>query len=144
MWVYLLFGENGAGAYSFDLEIPPNVEVVSMELNRFESPEMCLPPDCPEGIYGSFGICWMPPRFTSTWVVHATLDVLDANPSQVRIIANPGHGTIRVTDCDGVHETPRVWTNLYVNYEISAPECGALPTEPTTWGAVKSMYQSAE
>ena len=40
MWVCLLLGETGTYAYSFDLDIPSNVEGLDMVLNRYEVPAL--------------------------------------------------------------------------------------------------------
>jgi hypothetical protein len=143
VWVYMKLGEIGAWGYSFDLEVPDNVEVLSMELNRYEGPILCLPPGCPDGIYGTFNLCFHPPRFDWIWIVHATVSVTDGNPSTIRIVPNPDDGTIRVENCDFEYENAPVLTNLYVNYPPSASECGSLPVQTSTWGAIKGMYETA-
>jgi len=139
MWVYLIVGEGGAMGFSFDLEIPFNVEVLSIDVNRYEEPILCLPPDCDQGIAGVFGPCYTLPRFPLVWVLQATLNVLDPSPSVVRIVDNPVSGDINVQRCDLAFERPPILTDLLVNYPASAPECGVVAVEESTWGAIKAL-----
>jgi hypothetical protein len=141
LWIYLLIGENGAERYSFDIEYPSNVDVIDTDINDNSGPSECIPPFCPQGINGWFGMCLAWPMSSSVWLVHATLNVMDETPSIVRIVPNPDHGTIRLRDCDGAYEYPPVLTHLNVNYPSSATECGALPVENKTWGAIKNLYR---
>jgi len=141
MWIYLEVGVNGAESYGFDLEVPSNVNTLWWDLHTGGGPSECLPGYCPNGITGSFGLCLDPARFPVTWVMHASLEVTDTAPSVVRIMENPDYGTVRVTNCAGVHESLVPLTQLYVNYPTSAPECGTVPVEATTWGAVKALYR---
>jgi hypothetical protein len=141
MWVYLIVGEGGAMGFSFDLGIPSNVEVLSIDVNRYEGPILCLPPDCDQGIAGVFGPCYTLPRFPLVWVVQATLNVLDASPSIVSIVDNPVSGDINVQRCDLAFERPPILTDLLVNYPASAPECGVVAVEESAWGAIKTLFR---
>lgn len=139
MWLYLNVGEGGAMGFRFDLEIPPNVEVLSIDVNRYEGPIMCLPPDCDQGIAGVFGPCYTLPRFPLVWIVRATLHVLDQTPSAVRIVDNPVSGDIAVQRCDLAYERPPVLSDLLVNVPASSPGCGVIGVEHATWGAIKTL-----
>jgi hypothetical protein len=134
MWVYLIIGANGGYGFSFDLDVPTNIEILSLDLNRHEEESQCIPPDCPEGLFGMFDLCCSAPFVTTIWLVHATLNVLDSTPSVIRIVENPESGAIYILKCDYSPEYPTLLTNLYVNYSVSAPECGAMPTENSTCG----------
>jgi hypothetical protein len=142
VWVYMDIGENGAWAYSFDLEIPPNVVILTIDVNRYEGgPWECIPPYCPQGIAGEFGLCLGSRMFSSIWIVHATANVTDGDPSLIRIVPNPDIGAMWVENCDFEYETPPILTHLYVNYDASEAECGTLPVDQSTWGAIKSLYR---
>ena len=54
-------------------------------------------------------------------------------------------GNIGVTNCadwaNQVYDTTRVIYRAGVCGEIGDPACGPMPTEPTTWGAIKAMFK---
>jgi hypothetical protein len=143
IWVYLVLGEGGATAFSFDLALPSNVSLTDLIVGGHDpGPSQCLPPYCPTGITNEFGLCLIPPKFSGAWLAHGTITVTSADQGMVEIIGAAGPSSeCYIVRCDGEHETPRVLTNLYVNFAPSAPECSGLATEPVTWGAIKGLYR---
>ncbi len=66
-----------------------------------------------------------------------------ANANIVQIVAHPDAGGPWMASCEEPMRPmyPAVaFTNLYVNYDGSEPECGETATAERTWGAIKSMY----
>jgi len=45
-----------------------------------------------------------------------------------------GGDHVTVWNCNGEEEQAVILSNLYVNH------CDVLPTRPTTWGAIKNLY----
>lgn len=142
IWVYLVLGEGGATAFSFDLAVPPNVTLTDLVIGGHDpGPSMCLPPDCVTGISNDFGLCVAPPMFSWVWLAHGTITVTGGDPGSVDIIGTHGLPDCDIVRCDGQHETPRILTRLYINYGPSEPECSGLAVESTTWGAIKGLYR---
>jgi hypothetical protein len=136
MWVYLILGDGGAAAFSFNLTVPPNVQMGDLTVADSGDPFICMPPYCPTGIYGSFGLCLAPPRFSWIWLAHGTLTVVSDSPGILEIHAP----SLYTYNCAGDVEVPRILTNLFINYDPSDPVCAGMAVRSTTWGAIKSIY----
>ena len=148
LWVYAVLGEGGIAAYNFDLSYPVCVEVVSLSTNGapWQPPDQCLPGYCwpPAGLYGEFIKCRTPQEAAVVWLVHGTLNVISPDQGIVSLVPaqDKMHPPVFQTNaCGGGVETPRILSNLYVNYDPSAPECSGMAVNLKTWGAIKQLYR---
>lgn len=138
MWICCLPSENGQICAEFAMSYPANViqstvttnsPIVSVELGSL----------APTGLSTCFIVC----QYGWFWSHHQTLWVTDPTQSVVQIIPHPEVGVYQFANCEPGYPTEPciVLTNLYLNYESSAPECMGTATEESSWGAIKGLIE---
>jgi hypothetical protein len=138
VWVYAYVeGSDGIQSWGFEMNFPPNVDMLSWVANPDAIDEICQP-TCPPGESGSFNKC----QFGWVWIRRGTFNVTTSDPGVIEIIPHPTSGQIALTGCLGAVYYPTVVSSSYVNYDPTSPECsGPVPVAETTWGVVKTMYR---
>jgi hypothetical protein len=135
MWVWFLPSENGLICYEMGVDYPSNVIQSTFRVNdSVVSP--CV--GCTK-----YALCFMSCQWDWVWPWHQTLYVTDSEKSVLEITVHPQWGTLSFYNCeDGYPAEPcTVYTNLYINYIPSDPECQATSVEGRSWGAIKTLLK---
>jgi hypothetical protein len=138
MWVWCLPSERGMICADFAISYPVNVIPSTVTYN----PELGIiipDPPYPDGL----SLCFQGCRWDWVWLFHRDLWVTDQTQTYIEIVKYPDPGVehIQFANCEPGYPLERCikYTNLYLNYEPSDPECIGTETMGASWGAIKSM-----
>jgi hypothetical protein len=137
----------GAGFYPIEMWVwclPNDEGLIDVENFTISYPSNVLPstvtytPDC---IYLdleclNFIQCWT----DWNWYFHQTLYVTDPSQSVIEIIP-VADDAVDFISCPEEYSVYQgiVYTNLYINYDPSSPECMGTAVESATWGSIKGL-----
>ena len=62
-----------------------------------------------------------------------TIELLPVDPADGNVV--------RVWDCENNEHFGIKLTNVFINYNQSAPECMGVSVEPNSWTSIKRMYR---
>lgn len=143
MWVWCLPSYDGQICAEFAISYPSNVIQSTITRN---TPLLAVTlPDCImcEGNMCMVGCCYVSCQWDWHWIFHQQLYVTDQTPSYCEIVAHPYAGTYQLANClPGYPVEPCIkYTNLFINYDFSDPECTVTSAAEASWGAIKSLLK---
>jgi len=131
MWVWVLPGTGGFTGAQFDMPLPIQI----IDSNWVSNPNRRTMIKRRPGEGPEYSIGFYDCQTSWVWLFHATLTVPSPDPAMIQVQHYPsGENHVTVWDCNNDELQARVLSNLYIN------NCQPLPTNPTTWGAIKNLY----
>ena len=131
-WVWWLPSVRGMEAAIYNVALPPNVIL----LRTTQNPELYVALGCSVYYCAQFSSCQM----DWAWTHQLTCYVMPAGvgvPGSMRVVPVPGSPFLDYADCEPGYpaEPVTVLNDLYLYQPC------AYATEPTSWGAIKSLYR---
>ncbi len=143
VWVCCLPSYQGQICAEFALSFPSNVLLSTVEGN-YAILAVTLPGciHC-EGNICKLSCCYMQCQYDWHWIIRRGMFVADQTPSYCEIVPHPDIGTYQFANClEGYPSEPCIkYTNFYINYNPSDPECSGTSMQEKSWGAIKSLYR---
>jgi hypothetical protein len=137
MWIWTLPGQNGMICVEFEIGYAANV-IPSTITPGFDDVTLAIG-DLDEGL----SACLMECQWDWFWFYHQTLYVTDDMPTYCEVLPHPDIGVYQFANClPGFPVEPCIkFTNLYINYQPTDPECLGTAVESSSWGAIKSIFK---
>ena len=142
MWVFCLPSLNGQICSEFSISYPSNVITSTMTENHDILSILGCFWDIPNS-GDDASCCYRECQYQWHWVLHQLLYVTDQTPSYCEIAPHSDAGVYQFANClEGYPVEPCIkYTNLYINYNNSDPECTVTSVAEASWGAIKSLYR---
>ena len=130
LWIWAQPGAGGLTATAFDMPYPTGTDGYAGVKNpdlRSSATKCKL--DC------AWSFVFVNCQTSWVWLYHETLTVSSPDQMMIKLQYHPtGENYVSVWNCNNEEEQGVILSNLYIN------TCQPLPTWPSTWGAIKSLY----
>ena len=138
VYIYALPNTDGMYCAEFKLQMPDDPTLFTGLITPNPGNSVIMG-DLVEGV----SFCFLECQTDWVQIYSVLLIATSANTNVIQIVAHPEAGGPWMANCvepDRPMYPAVAFTNLYVNYDGSEPECGETATAERTWGAIKSMY----
>ena len=140
MWIWCLPNNLGMMCAEFMLAYPDPSLVIKSTVTQNDSVCVAL-----GTLDTGMSVCFCTCQWDWIWPFHQTLYVAPGTKMYIEIVVHPDPfiKDVQFANCEpGLPIEPvHIFSNLYLNYDASEPECGEPGTREATWGAIKSMYR---